>query len=137
MGREVLAALQSIDLQVNKGEYVALMGPSGSGKSTLMNILGGLDRPTAGKIRVDGQDLLKMPDSQLNKYRREKVGFVWQQSTRNLVPYLNAIRNANLIYPGQKLRVRISAATFRRAFFSGMIVLGAYLALRNLVTAAS
>jgi ABC-type lipoprotein export system ATPase subunit len=61
-----------------------------------MNILGGLDRPTAGKIRVDGQDLLKLSDNQLNKYRREKVGFVWQQSARNLVPYLNAIRNVML-----------------------------------------
>jgi ABC-type lipoprotein export system ATPase subunit len=91
-----MVALQGLNLTVEKGELVGVIGASGSGKSTLMNILGGLDRPTAGKIRVDGHDLLKMPDSQLNKYRREKVGFVWQQSTRNLVPYLNAIRNVML-----------------------------------------
>jgi ABC-type lipoprotein export system ATPase subunit/bifunctional DNA-binding transcriptional regulator/antitoxin component of YhaV-PrlF toxin-antitoxin module len=91
-----MVALQGLNLTIEKGELVGLIGASGSGKSTLMNILGGLDRPTAGKIRVDGQDLLKMSDGQLNKYRREKVGFVWQQSTRNLVPYLNAIRNVML-----------------------------------------
>jgi len=91
-----MIALQGLNLTIDKGELVGIIGASGSGKSTLMNILGGLDRPTAGKIRVDGNDLLKMPDSQLNKYRREKVGFVWQQSTRNLVPYLNAISNVML-----------------------------------------
>lgn len=91
-----MVALQGLNLSIEKGELVGIIGASGSGKSTLMNILGGLDRPTAGKIRVDGQDLLKMNDRQLNKYRREKVGFVWQQSTRNLVPYLNAIRNVML-----------------------------------------
>ena len=91
-----MVALQGLNLTIDKGELVGLIGASGSGKSTLMNILGGLDRPTAGKIRVDGHDLLKMSDSQLNRYRREKVGFVWQQSTRNLVPYLNAIHNVML-----------------------------------------
>jgi putative ABC transport system ATP-binding protein len=91
-----MVALQGLNFTIDKGELVGLIGASGSGKSTLMNILGGLDRPTAGKVRVDGYDLLKMPDRQLNKYRREKVGFVWQQSTRNLVPYLNAIRNVML-----------------------------------------
>jgi putative ABC transport system ATP-binding protein len=91
-----MVALQGLNLTIDKGELVGIIGASGSGKSTLMNILGGLDRPTAGKIRVDGQDLLKSSDSQLNKYRREKVGFVWQQSTRNLVPYLNAVRNVML-----------------------------------------
>ena len=91
-----MVALQGLNLTIDKGELVGIIGASGSGKSTLMNILGGLDRPTAGKIRVDGNDLLKMSDGQLNKYRREKVGFVWQQSTRNLVPYLNAIRNVML-----------------------------------------
>lgn len=91
-----MVALQGLNLTIDKGELVGIIGASGSGKSTLMNILGGLDRPTAGKIRVDNQDLLKMSDNQLNKYRREKVGFVWQQSARNLVPYLNAIRNVML-----------------------------------------
>ncbi len=91
-----MVALQGLHFSVEKGELVGIIGASGSGKSTLMNILGGLDRPTAGKVRVDGHDLLKMPDRELNRYRREKVGFVWQQSTRNLVPYLNAIRNVML-----------------------------------------
>ena len=91
-----MVALQGLNFTVEKGELVGIIGSSGSGKSTLMNVLGGLDRPTAGRIRVDGYDLLKMPDRQLNRYRREKVGFVWQQSTRNLVPYLNAIQNVML-----------------------------------------
>jgi ABC-type lipoprotein export system ATPase subunit len=91
-----MVALQGLNFTVERGELVGIVGASGSGKSTLMNILGGLDRPTAGRVRVDGHDLLKMPDRQLNRYRREKVGFVWQQSTRNLVPYLNAVRNVML-----------------------------------------
>lgn len=91
-----MVALQGLHLTVDKGELVGIVGASGSGKSTLMNILGGLDRPTAGKVRVGGFDLLKMPDRQLNKYRREQVGFVWQQSTRNLIPYLNAVQNVIL-----------------------------------------
>lgn len=89
-------ALRELNLSVEKGELIAIVGSSGSGKSTLMNILGGLDRPSAGRIRVEGVDLLRLSDSQLNRYRREKVGFVWQQSARNLVPYLNAIDNVML-----------------------------------------
>jgi putative ABC transport system ATP-binding protein len=91
-----MVALHSLNLTIERGELVGIIGASGSGKSTIMNILGGLDRPTAGKVKVDGHDLLRMSDSQLNQYRREKVGFVWQQSTRNLVPYLNAIQNVML-----------------------------------------
>lgn len=91
-----MVALQGLHFSVERGELVGIIGASGSGKSTLMNILGGLDRPTAGKVHVGGHDLLKMPDRELNRYRREEVGFVWQQSTRNLVPYLNAIRNVML-----------------------------------------
>ncbi|MFN8443670.1 MAG: ABC transporter ATP-binding protein [Caldilineaceae bacterium] len=89
-------ALRELNLSVEKGELIAIVGSSGSGKTTLMNILGGLDRPSAGRLRVDSIDLLRLSDSQLNKYRREKVGFVWQQSARNLVPYLNAIDNVML-----------------------------------------
>lgn len=89
-------ALRELNLSIERGELMAIVGASGSGKTTLMNILGGLDRPSAGRVRVDGQDLLKLSDRQLNKYRREKVGFVWQQSARNLVPYLNAIDNVML-----------------------------------------
>jgi ABC-type lipoprotein export system ATPase subunit/bifunctional DNA-binding transcriptional regulator/antitoxin component of YhaV-PrlF toxin-antitoxin module len=91
-----MVALRELNLTVEKGELMAIVGSSGSGKTTLMNILGGLDRPSAGRVRVDGLDLLKLSDRQLNKYRREKVGFVWQQSARNLVPYLNAIDNVTL-----------------------------------------
>ena len=91
-----MVALRELNLTIEKGELVSIVGSSGSGKSTLMNILGGLDRPSAGRVQVDGHDLLKLSDRQLNKYRREKVGFVWQQSARNLVPYLNAIDNVML-----------------------------------------
>jgi putative ABC transport system ATP-binding protein len=89
-------ALQGLDLVVAPGELMGIVGPSGSGKSTLMNILGGLDRPSAGRVWVDGQDLLKMSNADLNRYRRSKVGFVWQQVSRNLVPYLTALENVEL-----------------------------------------
>jgi len=91
-----IVALQGLDLVVQEGELMALVGPSGSGKSTLMNILGGLDRPSAGRVTVDGRDLLKLPEQRLNKYRREEVGVVWQQPSRNLVPYLSAEENVSL-----------------------------------------
>jgi ABC-type lipoprotein export system ATPase subunit/bifunctional DNA-binding transcriptional regulator/antitoxin component of YhaV-PrlF toxin-antitoxin module len=89
-------ALQGLDLVVAPGELTGVVGPSGSGKSTLMNILGGLDRPSAGRVWVGGQDLLKMSSADLNRYRRSKVGFVWQQVSRNLVPYLTAQENVEL-----------------------------------------
>jgi ABC-type lipoprotein export system ATPase subunit/bifunctional DNA-binding transcriptional regulator/antitoxin component of YhaV-PrlF toxin-antitoxin module len=89
-------ALQGLDLIVAPGELMGIVGASGSGKSTLMNILGGLDRPSAGRVWVDGNDLLKMSDSGLNRYRRSKVGFVWQQAARNLIPYLSAVENVEL-----------------------------------------
>jgi len=91
-----VVALQGLNFSVESGELMAIVGASGSGKSTLMNILGGLDRPTAGKVRVGNYDLLKMPERLLTRYRREQVGFVWQQSARNLVPYLNAVENVEL-----------------------------------------
>jgi putative ABC transport system ATP-binding protein len=91
-----IVALQGLDLVVEEGELMALVGPSGSGKSTLMNILGGLDRPSAGRVTVDGRDLLKLSESRLNKYRREEVGFVWQQPSRNLIPYMSAQENVML-----------------------------------------
>lgn len=91
-----VVALQGLNLSVESGELMSIVGASGSGKSTLMNILGGLDRPTAGRVRVGQFDLLKMSERALNRYRREQVGFVWQQSARNLVPYLNAIENVEL-----------------------------------------
>ncbi len=89
-------ALQGLDLSVQPGELMGIVGASGSGKSTLLNILGGLDRPTAGRVWVDNQNLLKMSDQAMNRYRRQTVGFVWQQATRNLVPYLTALENVQL-----------------------------------------
>ena len=92
---EVLA-LQGLDLTVQRGELMGIVGVSGSGKSTLMNILGGLVRPSAGQVLVNGQNLLKLSNTALDRYRRTQVGFVWQQGARNLVPYLNARENVEL-----------------------------------------
>ncbi|MEV6836834.1 ABC transporter ATP-binding protein [Streptomyces sp. NPDC051133] len=89
-------ALQGLDLLVREGELMALVGASGSGKSTLMNILAGLDTPTAGAARVAGHDLLTMTAADRLAYRRETVGFVWQQTSRNLLPYLTAAQNIAL-----------------------------------------
>src|SRR6266702_5509474 len=89
-------ALQGLDLLVAEGEIVALVGASGSGKSTLMNILAGLDAPTAGSVRVAGNDLSAMNARQRLAYRRQVVGFVWQQTSRNLLPYLTAQQNVEL-----------------------------------------
>ncbi|MEU5916313.1 ABC transporter ATP-binding protein [Streptomyces sp. NPDC047141] len=89
-------ALQGLDLLVKEGELMALVGASGSGKSTLMNILAGLDVPTAGAARVAGCDLLGMDGKARLRYRREVVGFVWQQTARNLLPYLTAVQNVAL-----------------------------------------
>jgi putative ABC transport system ATP-binding protein len=89
-------ALQGLDLVVRAGELMGIVGVSGSGKSTLLNILGGLDRPSAGRIMVNGQNLLKLSNSALDRYRLNTVGFVWQQSARNLVAYMSALRNIEL-----------------------------------------
>ena len=91
-----VVALQGLDLLVKRGEMLGIVGNSGSGKSTLMNILGGLDRPSAGKVSVDGVDLLTLSDAQMTVYQRDKVGFVWQQTARNLIPYLSAEENIEL-----------------------------------------
>lgn len=89
-------ALQGLDLVVSAGELTALVGASGSGKSTLMNILAGLDTPTAGSVRVAGHDLASMSSRQRLAYRRSVVGFIWQQTARNLLPYLTAAQNIEL-----------------------------------------
>ena len=91
-----VVALQGLDLIISDGELVGVVGASGSGKSTMLNILGGLDRPSAGRLWVAGEDLLKMTDRQLKRYRLTRVGFVWQQGARNLVPYLTAQENIEL-----------------------------------------
>ncbi len=88
-----VVALQGLELTIPRGEMLGIVGTSGSGKTTLMNILGGLDRPSAGQVSVDGIDLLSLTDAALNQYQRLKVGFVWQQTGRNLIPYLTALEN--------------------------------------------
>ncbi|MBR1740065.1 MAG: ATP-binding cassette domain-containing protein [Ruminococcus sp.] len=89
-------ALQGLDLDVERGELMAIVGNSGSGKSTLLNMLGGLDRPSAGSLIVDGKNLLKFNDKDYMEYKRNTVGFVWQNNARNLVPYLTAVQNVEL-----------------------------------------
>jgi peptide/nickel transport system ATP-binding protein len=89
-------ALQGLNLDITKGERLALVGPSGVGKSTLLNVLGGLDRPSAGMVSVAGWDLSRMKDRQRVEYKRQVVGFVWQQPARNLLPYLSARENVEL-----------------------------------------
>ncbi|MFF3873363.1 ABC transporter ATP-binding protein [Streptomyces sp. NPDC001978] len=106
-------ALQGLDLLVREGELMALVGASGSGKSTLMNILAGLDTPTAGAARVAGRDLLTMTAGDRLAYRREVVGFVWQQTSRNLLPYLTAAQNVALPMQLSGTRVRRRARAER------------------------
>ena len=89
-------ALQGLDLEVEEGELMGIIGSSGSGKSTLLNMLGGLDRPTAGKCLVDGKDLLRLQPKELVSYKLETVGFVWQNNARNIIPYLTAMENVEL-----------------------------------------
>jgi len=91
-------ALQGLELRMSRGEMVALIGASGSGKSTLLGILAGLDRPTAGSARVAGHDLVTMRGAERLRYRRQSVGFVWQQSARNLLPYLSARENIAMVH---------------------------------------
>jgi ABC-type lipoprotein export system ATPase subunit/bifunctional DNA-binding transcriptional regulator/antitoxin component of YhaV-PrlF toxin-antitoxin module len=103
-----VVALQGLDLHVENGELMAIIGNSGSGKSTLLNMLGGLDRPSAGQLQVDGQDLLKFKEKDLVRYKRETVGFVWQNNARNLIPYLTAQENVELpiLLQGKRRRER-------------------------------
>ena len=89
-------ALQGLDLTVGRGELVGIVGASGSGKTTLMNVLGGLTMPSAGQVIVDGANLLKLSTRELTTYRQVEVGFVWQQGSRNLIPYLSALDNIKL-----------------------------------------
>ncbi|MGG4394112.1 ABC transporter ATP-binding protein [Paenibacillus thiaminolyticus] len=91
-----VVALQGLNLTVKQGELMAIIGNSGSGKSTLLNTLGGLDRPSAGTVRVGKWDLLKITDEQLVEYKRDTVGFIWQNNARNLLPYLTALENVEV-----------------------------------------
>ncbi len=105
-GDSEVRALDGVDLQLNRGEFVAIMGPSGSGKSTLMNIIGCLDRPTAGSYELSGRDVSRLSESQLSHVRRHSIGFVFQ--TFNLLPRLSALANVELpmIYAGVPARRR-------------------------------
>ena len=100
MGGRTIRALSEVNLQVTKGDFIAIMGPSGSGKTTLLNMLGCLDKPTKGKVILDGADVTKVREKNLYKIRRHKIGFVFQ--TFNLLPYLNAIENVELPMEGTK-----------------------------------
>lgn len=95
-GDEEVRALIGIDLGIEKGEMVAIVGSTGAGKSSLLNLLGGLDRPDSGELTVGGENLKKFTDNQLTQYRLNKVGFVWQNVSRNLVPYRNVLDNIQL-----------------------------------------
>lgn len=95
MGQVQVQALQDIDLSIDEGRFVVFLGPSGSGKTTLMNLIGGLDSPTSGHLRVHGRDLTTLNDHELTKYRREDVGFIFQFF--NLIPTLTALENVQLI----------------------------------------
>ena len=100
LGNEIVYVLKGIDLEIKKGEYVALMGPSGSGKSTLMNLLGCLDTPTSGSYILNGKDVSKMDDNELAEIRNKEIGFVFQ--TFNLLPRTTALDNVALpmVYAG-------------------------------------
>jgi putative ABC transport system ATP-binding protein len=110
MGRQAINVLKGISLEIQRNEYVALMGPSGSGKSTLMNILGCLDSPTSGTYILNGNDVSKMADNDLAEVRNQEIGFVFQQF--NLLPRLSALENVALplVYAGLPRKQRIEQA---------------------------
>ena len=91
-----VVALRGLELTVGEGEIIAIVGASGSGKSTLLNILAGYDAPSAGTVRVGNYDLLQMTNREVVEYRRHEVGFIWQETSRNLFPYLSALENVEL-----------------------------------------
>jgi putative ABC transport system ATP-binding protein len=111
VGSEIVKALRTIDISINRNEYVALMGPSGSGKSTLMNLLGCLDTPTSGEYFLNGQDVSKMNDSELADIRNKEIGFIFQ--TFNLLPRSTALENVMLplVYAGIPKQKRIEMAS--------------------------
>jgi putative ABC transport system ATP-binding protein len=101
LGKRNVQALSNLNLEVNKGEFTAIMGPSGSGKTTLLNVLGCLDKPTDGHVLLDDVDVTNLPEKELYKIRRSKIGFIFQ--TFNLLPYLNARENVELPMEGTEI----------------------------------
>lgn len=93
-GKRKATALENVELHISKGEVVSIVGPSGSGKSTLLNLIGGLDRPSSGEILIDGESLRQVPDDDLTRIRRDKIGFIFQFF--NLLPTLNCLENVSL-----------------------------------------
>ena len=116
LGKRPVPALSNLNLTVNQGEFIAVMGPSGSGKTTLLNMIGCIDKPTSGQILIDGVDVTDMPENQLWKIRRDKMGFIFQ--TFNLLPYLNARENVELPMEG-----RIKSKSERRERSSKLLAL--------------
>jgi ABC-type lipoprotein export system ATPase subunit len=108
-----VVALRGLDLKVRRGEMMAIVGASGSGKSTLLNILAGLDFPSAGRASVGGRSLLTMTAADLVTYRRKEVGFVWQQTSRNVLPYLTALQNVELPMVLEGVETNIARARAR------------------------
>lgn len=95
VGDEEFKALDNIDLSINKGEFVVVLGPSGAGKSTLLNLIGGMDTPTSGSIKIDGEDISNYNENELSDYRAEKIGFIFQ--FYNLLPSLTVLENVNIV----------------------------------------
>src|SRR5205085_9132070 len=93
-GKRQVIALDAVDLEIARGEMVSIVGPSGSGKSTLLNLIGGLDRPTSGEIRIDGRSVASLSDDDLTRLRRDKIGFIFQFF--NLLPSLTCVENVAL-----------------------------------------
>lgn len=96
-------ALQGLDLTIMQGELISIIGKSGSGKSTLLNIIGGLEKPTMGKIVVHGKNLIDFTEKEMNEYRKHTIGFVWQKSSRNLFPYLTSLENIEMAMTYEKM----------------------------------
>lgn len=95
IGEKEFKALDNIDLSINKGEFVVILGPSGAGKSTLLNLIGGMDSPTKGSIKIDGEEISKYNDSKLSDYRAENIGFIFQ--FYNILPTLTVLENVDLV----------------------------------------
>src|SRR5215471_17579553 len=115
VGDEGVAALGGVSLEIARGEFAAIVGPSGAGKSTILNLIGGVDTPTAGLVSVGGRDLSELTPAELSEYRRVMVGFLWQGTTKNLIPYLTVAQNAEL--PLLLAGVRSAANRSRRTAY--------------------